>query len=51
MVGWGDFPFSNSSNEYKALKNRKAIENREIEVFKKSFPFKVRFIVFVVGAY
>ena len=35
------------------LFNKKLIENREIKVFKKSFPFKVRFIVFVVlaGAY
>ena len=31
--------------------NEKPIKDREIEVFKKSFPFKVRFIVFVVGAY
>ena len=35
------------------LFNKKQIKNIEIEVFKKSFPFKVRFIVFVVlaGAY
>ena len=31
--------------------NEKPIKDREIEVFKKSFPFKVRFIVFAVGAY